>query len=169
MKSETPPTVVCDAGPIIHLAELDCLDLLVDFRRILIPSQVREEVHGHRPDAFLRLPQHQVISVVSSVAPEFRQLMDAAALHPGEIAAISLALQERPALLLCDDAAARFAAERLGLRIHGTIGVIIRSMRRGRRTKDEVLELLRQLPSRSSLHIRASLLAEIIEQVKDAQ
>ena len=28
-----PPTVVCDAGPVIHLDELDCLDLLVGFPR----------------------------------------------------------------------------------------------------------------------------------------
>ena len=33
-----PPAVVCDAGPVIHLDELDCLDLLVGFPRVLIPT-----------------------------------------------------------------------------------------------------------------------------------
>jgi hypothetical protein len=31
--------VVCDAGPLIHLDELDCLDLLADFSRIVIPNE----------------------------------------------------------------------------------------------------------------------------------
>jgi len=30
-KTSPAPEVVCDAGPLIHLDELDCLDLLTDF------------------------------------------------------------------------------------------------------------------------------------------
>ena len=43
--------VVCDAGPIIHLDELDSLPLLADFDRILIPEQVWQEVERYRPEA----------------------------------------------------------------------------------------------------------------------
>jgi len=28
--------VVCDAGPVIHLDQLDCLDLLADFSKVVI-------------------------------------------------------------------------------------------------------------------------------------
>ncbi|MEA3416015.1 MAG: hypothetical protein U9R02_07655 [Thermodesulfobacteriota bacterium] len=35
-KTKTTMTVVCDAGPIIHLDELGCLHLLSDFQEILL-------------------------------------------------------------------------------------------------------------------------------------
>ncbi len=43
--------VVCDAGPLIHLDQLDCLDLLADFSRIVVPDVVWREVEHHRPTA----------------------------------------------------------------------------------------------------------------------
>jgi len=36
--------VVCDAGPLIHLDEIDALDLLADFPRVLVPDAVWREV-----------------------------------------------------------------------------------------------------------------------------
>ena len=36
--------VVADAGPLIHLDELDCLDLLNDFKQIMVPDAVWREV-----------------------------------------------------------------------------------------------------------------------------
>jgi hypothetical protein len=38
------PMAVCDAGPLIHLDQLDCLELLEDFRNVLVPEAVFEEV-----------------------------------------------------------------------------------------------------------------------------
>ena len=56
-------TVVCDAGPAIHLYELGCLDLLRDFQEVLFPNTVWEEINRHRPSAlksadlpFVQLP-----------------------------------------------------------------------------------------------------------------
>lgn len=46
--------VVCDAGPLIHLDELDCLDLLGDFPEVLVPEAVWREVLKHRPSALER-------------------------------------------------------------------------------------------------------------------
>lgn len=48
---ETGAVIVCDAGPIIHLDELGCLDLLADFFEVLIPETVCREVERHRPGA----------------------------------------------------------------------------------------------------------------------
>jgi len=41
--------IVCDAGPIIHLDEISCLDLLRDFRKIFLPFSVVDEIEKHRP------------------------------------------------------------------------------------------------------------------------
>jgi hypothetical protein len=62
-KSKSAITVVCDAGPVIHLDELGCLDLLKDFKEVLFPHTVWEEINRYRPYAlentnlpFVRLP-----------------------------------------------------------------------------------------------------------------
>jgi predicted nucleic acid-binding protein len=71
-----------------------------------------------------------------------------------------------PAILLTDDAAARLAGKLLGHRVHGTLGILLRSLRRGQRTREELLKLLRDLPQHSTLFVRRSLLEEAIAQVE---
>lgn len=44
--------VVCDAGPLIHLDELDSLRLLCDFPAVLVPEVVWAEALRHRPHLF---------------------------------------------------------------------------------------------------------------------
>lgn len=76
-------------------------------------------------------------------------------------------MQEYPeAIFLTDDAAARLAAVTLGHEVHGSLGILIRSIRRNQMTKDEILEVLEELPKKSTLHIRASLLQKVINQVE---
>jgi predicted nucleic acid-binding protein len=53
-RTKSALTVVCDAGPLIHLDELDCLTLLDDFDQVLIPKQVWQEVEHQRPEALVR-------------------------------------------------------------------------------------------------------------------
>jgi predicted nucleic acid-binding protein len=49
--------IVSDTGPIIHLDELGCLDLLADFKNILLTVSVVEEIEKHRPVALrVKLP-----------------------------------------------------------------------------------------------------------------
>ncbi|MBK7002426.1 MAG: hypothetical protein IPH35_21485 [Rhodoferax sp.] len=67
---------------------------------------------------------------------------------------------------MTDDTAARLAAKSLGVAAHGTIGLLIRAIRQQSRSKTEVLALLRAIPTRTTLHIRPSLLAEVIAQVE---
>jgi len=40
---------VADAGPLIHLDEIDAVALFAAFERVLIPDVVAEEVGRHRP------------------------------------------------------------------------------------------------------------------------
>lgn len=68
---------------------------------------------------------------------------------------------------MTDDAAARLAAVRLGFRVHGTIGILLRGVRRQQYTRTEMGEILRNLPSRSTLHIRLNLLEEAIQQLEN--
>ncbi len=165
--TEAFPTAICDAGPLIHLDEVGCLDLLVDFRSLIIPEQVRDEVVRHRPSALdPRILDLLYTPVTISADPQFRALVRSFSLDLGEQAALTLMSQYQDAVLLTDDAAARLSAQTLGLRTHGSLGVLLRSIRLGRRQAVEVLSVLREIPARSTLHIRANLLQEIIEQVE---
>lgn len=154
---------VLDAGPLIHLAELEALDTIMDFSALFVPMAVREEVERHQPSALkhtdLRF-QHVFAPLPS---PSLLAMGRAFALDKGEMEALSLMDLHQKAILLTDDSAARLAAEHRGIRAHGTIGILIRSVRKGHRTEREAIDLLRGLRGRSTLYIRPSLLAEIIQ------
>lgn len=64
------------------------------------------------------------------------------------------------------DAAARLAAISLSIRVYGTIGAILRAIRKQQQKPAEVIAILEGLPLRSTLFIKHSLLKEIIEEVK---
>lgn len=161
------PLVVCDAGPLIHLDEAGCLDLLADFSEVLVPEAVWVEVLKHRPGALA----HEAVTLrrVRPSAPEppaLEALAQVLSLHTGEWEALRMALEHHPGLLLTDDTAARLAAGNLGIVSHGTIGILVRSIRRRQRTRAEILAVLRALPAKSSLHLKRSLLDAVIHEVE---
>lgn len=166
---EPSATIVADAGPLIHLDELSCLDLLADFAAVLVPDVVWEEVRRHRPQALesrkCRLDRR---AIAISSEPEIQALFRVFALDAGEQAALSCMRAHPGAILLTDDAAARLAAKALRYRSHGTIGILLRAIRRGQRSRAEILVVLREIPKRSTLHLRQDLLRDIIEEVERA-
>jgi predicted nucleic acid-binding protein len=159
--------VVCDAGPLIHLDELEALELLADFSRVFVSPAVRQEVEHHRPSALSR-PGVTLTWVAPLVDPDANllALARAFALDAGEREALLVAHEHPEALLLTDDAAARLAAELLRIRVHGTIGVLIRAIRRRQRSPSEVISLIERIPAQSSLHIRPALLHEVLDQLR---
>ena len=135
---------------------------------MLVPEAVWREVLKHRPSA---LEKKTVVLVrvapsVEQTAPLLRGLFETMSLHRGEQEALALATKHEDALLLTDDTAARLAAGVLGLGVHGTIGMLIRAIRRAQRTKEQVLELLGAIPTKSTLHLKRSFLAAIKDQVE---
>lgn len=165
-----PPIVVCDAGPLIHLDELGCVDLLADFPQVLVPLAVWDEVAKHRPRAVTYSNvRFQKVTPGETLSTELDVLSRLLGLHRGEQEALQVAQTHPGCLVLTDDTAARLAARNLGLAAHGTIGVLLRAIRRKQKTKDEVVTLLRSLPSASTLHVRAGLLEEIIREVEQSE
>jgi predicted nucleic acid-binding protein len=164
--TEPSAIAVCDAGPLIHLDELGSLDLLNGFEEVLIPDQVCDEVARHRPQALEIAREWQPGRIEISKSPKFQALMSAFSLGAGEQAALTMMVSCPEAILLCDDAAARLVAKTLGFRSQGTLGVLLRAIRQGQRSQAQVLGLLREIPVRSTLHIKASLLKSVIEEVE---
>jgi len=156
--------VVADAGPILHLDELGCLDVLNDFAEVLIPPAVWEEIARHRPAALKGSLVLKKIPVTSEPDERLKNLGQRFALHRGEMQALQLAVERQAQLFLsAAAAAARVAAEELGCKLHGTIGLILRSVRCGRRTLANAISLLEAIPTRSTLHLKPSLLAQVIQ------
>ncbi|MCX6029129.1 MAG: DNA-binding protein [Chloroflexi bacterium] len=157
---------VCDAGPLIHLDELGSLDLLAKFR-VWVPDAVWNEVKRHRPGALVHPKVHcERQTIDKPIAPSLSALGNALLLDAGEVEALAIMAGVPKSLFLTDDAAARLVAERLGYRVHGSIGILLRAIRRSQFTPAEVLARLQDIPLRSSLHIRPGLLADVISQVR---
>jgi predicted nucleic acid-binding protein len=156
---------VLDSGPVIHLDELGEIGLLQDFSDRIVPEAVLRETERLRPGWRTRVNAACRTAVADTA--EIEPLVAAFGLHEGEAEAIAVARRHRGrCVMLCDDAAARLAAEQIGIRVHGTLGVLLRSMRTGRRSKTELLAALGRIPSKTTLFIRPPLLEEIVHEVE---
>lgn len=60
-------------------------------------------------------------------------------------------------------------SRRCNTKQHGTLGVLIRSIRQKRRSRNQVLGLLKDLRRLSTLYVSAKLLSQIIDQVAEAE
>jgi predicted nucleic acid-binding protein len=160
-------SVVCDTGPVIHLDEMNSLDLLAEFPEVVLVPAVASEVARLRPSALSGRGIRFTVLRDDIVADEaLRATCRSFSLDAAETEALALIGQMPDSLFLTDDAAARLVAEQMGFRVHGTIGVLIRSIRRGQRNREEVLATLERIPVESSLHIKPVLLEEIIDNVR---
>lgn len=166
----TAKVVVCDAGPLIHLDELGCSELLADFSRVLVPNAVWLEVERHRASALSGLSVPYIRTPCGrSPSAELTAIAQLFALDAGEIEALQVAQEQGADLLISDDTAARLAAGQLALPVHGTIGILLRSIRHGRRTREQVIATLRSIPTASTLHLKQALLDEVIQTVADSK
>ena len=159
--------IVSDSGPIIHLDELNCLYLLGDFNEVLIPDTVYKEIKRYRPASLDR----SKISFIFSPGniPHDTRLLTLCrifSLDVGETEALALMEENPEAIFLTDDASARMVAGQMGFKVHGTLGILVRSIRRGQMEPGEVLRILGETPSKTTLYIKHSLLDEIVLQIK---
>jgi predicted nucleic acid-binding protein len=123
------PVAVTNTSPIIALVgvgELRVLGAL--FASIVVPFEVWQELVD-KPGA----PEPALLRALPGVAfqPTPPWPPEAAALDPGERAAIALAVAIPDAWVLLDDIAARRVATDLGIPVRGTLGVLVEGKRRG--------------------------------------
>lgn len=137
--------VVSNTTPISNLLRIQQLPLLQKlFERVLIPGQVATELS--RGQSILGDWQQaagaDVLSVVEiKMSPFLHQLE--ARLDAGEAAAIALANERGADLLLMDEVEGRQVAAYHGLRVVGTLGILIEAKRIG--LIDTVAPLVDQL------------------------
>jgi predicted nucleic acid-binding protein len=86
-------------------------------------------------------------------------------LDSGEVSALSILSRSPDAVFLTDDAAARLVATKSGYRVHGTIGILVRSIRRDMMKPEQVIDVLQSLSLKSTLYIGSSILDEVIDSI----
>lgn len=131
-----------------------------------MPATVAGELDQHRPHLLLLTEvtwQHCAAKLPRD--PRLAALCQLFSLHSGEQDALAQLEGDPQPIFLTDDSAARQVAERMGFKVHGSIGIITRAIRRRQLTPIEVIQILSEIPIRSSLYIKTALLQEVIKKI----
>ena len=125
------PEVFANTTPLQYLHRLGRLDWLRDFYgRVVVPAAVAAEMDAGRKIG-AGVPDVRVIPWIEVRAMPEPDEVFPGFIHRGEAGVIALARLSGDALILMDDGLARVHARGLGLRVTGTLGVILRAKREG--------------------------------------
>ena len=160
---------VTNAGPLIALGKLGLIQLLSQlFDPILVPTPVYQEVVTRglelgQADAYtvqMAVARRELVVVSVEIAEASTAGIEPS-LHRGERAAIQVAKQEEAVWVLLDDELAREQAQKLGLRVKGTLGVIIEAYRRQLLTAEEVELVFQAILDRDDIWISDALVRRV--------
>lgn len=144
-------SVVADASCLIVLQNIQELSLLEKlFGEVFITEEVRGEFGFDLPEWI------KIKEVQNKIQQNALNLI----LDAGEASAISLSLDNGNSLLIIDEKKGRRVAQELGLKITGTLGVILRAKEKG--LINSVADLLAKLES-ANFRISPNLKAKILE------
>jgi predicted nucleic acid-binding protein len=155
--------VVADATPLHYLILIEAVKVLPRiFEKIHVPSEVRDELTCDAAPPSVRTwmqqpPQWLEILSAPAIASEDSSLQG---LGPGERAAIVLAETIRADLLLIDDRAGAILAQRRGLAVTGTLGVLDLASRAGLLQLQDVFMRLQKTNFRYPPSLMETLLEE---------
>lgn len=126
----TEPAVL-NASPIIFLSNAGLFDLLrLAGTPLFVPRAVVEEIErfGSNDPAFLAVKQSSLFNIVDADPPP--SVIEHWDLGMGESSVLTWALAHPGTHAVLDDLAARRCANLLGIKVHGTLGLILLAKRR---------------------------------------
>ena len=140
------PDLICNTSPLQYLHQLGVLHIVPALApRVVVPPAVVEELSAGAAQGVL-LPDVRALDWIAICAPAGAPVLSLVTdLGPGEAQVIALALENRDAVVVLDDAVARRVAEALGVRLTGTLGLLLDAKRA--RLIPAVTPLLDQLES----------------------
>ncbi len=152
-------TIVCDAGPIIHLYEARCQVLLRQTGELFLPPRVYGEVCATLD---LKDPWPEWLHVETLSPHEQKEAgvwKKSGDLHEGEAEALVLARRKKAEWFLTDDSTTRLFVSLLGMEVHGSLGVILWNAAHGHLSREETEQALDGLEA-SSLWLSAGIYRE---------
>lgn len=156
---------VFDAGPLIHLQQIDSLKILGLFKKIVVSKQVYSELREDFP-----LPKNCSVAELNGKTKDLSKLITARyELDLGEASAMALAKQLGIKLFFTDDLNARDTSKRLGLEPHGTLAIITRAYREKIISKTSAVSCLEKLHSNSDLYLTKDLVDWARKQIEHSK
>jgi predicted nucleic acid-binding protein len=160
---------VVDAGPLIHLAEIGCFQLLRTFSSLWLPHAVWLETARHSRLSQIDLSKETNIvecSAPQSAVARFTKENNLGTLHAGERECLYHCMQKGVITVLTDDLAVRDAARRLKLVPVGSLGIVVAAYRRGQISLQDAERHIADLCDVSSLFVTRELIDLAIEQLR---
>ena len=158
--------VISDATPIISLIKAGQLELLQKlFGVVYVPTAVYQELTGNRTfSEEIKMVQECKFVLVEEV--NNRKLVDMlrkfTGLDAGESEAIVLADEKQSDVLLMDEHKGRQVANKMGVTITGTIGILIQAFDEGMLTREDAEECIQRLKE-SGIRISGKLYQRLRE------
>ncbi len=149
---------VANTGPQLHLHELSATKAL-KILRTCTTTEIDKELQKYNVSSTLQL--------FHANSDNISYLYFKHNIGIGEASGIALCMKEKIGIFLTDDLGARAAATAEGLEVHGTIGILLRAFRTKIFSKQHTLELLRQIPKKSTLFITERILKSAISAMQD--
>lgn len=154
------PKVVSNTTPIISLLKIDKLHILKDlYGNILIPKEVYNEIEAGKDKEFYidlsKIEWIKIEHVQDKKSPAY--FLD---LDKGEAEAIVLANEKEADLIILDEKLGRYHALHIGLKITGTLGILLKAKQSG--FISEIKPLLYELKSKD-IWISNNLIEDILE------
>jgi len=155
---------VSNTGPIVHLTEINLLKALNIFSNIIIPEEVASELKKNNTPIPSKV---KITKIISTNKDTVKLLTNQKNLDLGEAEAIALSIQEKPRIFLTDDLEARNVSKELGIKTHGTVGIILRAFKEKIIDKSKAIEKIKSLHSSSSLFITSDLIDKVISSINE--
>lgn len=158
--------VVSDSTPLISLMKVSQLGILQKlFGEVLIPEAVFSELTSNDayPEEAALIENSAFVKVVKVSDDKAVSLLQrATGLDRGESEAIVYADDNHADLVLMDEVQGRNVAKGMGLRIMGTVGILINAFREGFLQKTDVVQAL-NLMKETGRHISDRLIQDALD------
>ena len=162
---------VADAGPLIHLAEVDGLALLRIFAVLHIPDAVWSE--AVQPNRVREVDLAELRNIHRHTIPQvqvtqFLQDTGLEGLQTGDVESLCLCQHIQVATLLTDDLSVREAAKQLSLAPVGSLGIVVRAYRVRYISLADAERYLNAFYDTSSLFVTRVIVDLAIEQLRES-
>ncbi len=151
--------IVLNTSPIIFLGKINCLHLLENcVNEVFVPENVVHELGNYTLPHFINIKSLSVIGTAYLKGAIGR-------LHEGELSAIVLAQELKADYVILDDLLARQKAQRLGLNVMGTLGLLLLMEKRQLLSNTEVWQLIAELTQRHGMYLSTRILQQLREKL----
>lgn len=158
------PKVVSNTTPILSLLKIDKLDLLKElYDEIIVPQAVFDEIEKGKHKAFyIDLEKIEWINIQR--IQDKKSLTYLIDIDKGEAETIILANEIGADLVIIDETLGRFHAEHAGLKITGTLGILLRAKASG--IVKQIKPLLYEMKEKG-IWLSDNLIEQVLEIAKE--